>query len=292
VDVVRPRWSTRSFLLYAGGLTCFVAFAAWVAYLSSTVGAGARAAWTLALVALLSLVALGLRRRGETVGGGVLAFVAVAAFVVFVGLLFQWFGWSTGANLFRGFHAAPLLLELLWLVAGAWALARFRFPFVVLHVVVPLWLFVTDVLSNGGWWTTTVTLLVGLAYLAAAFAVDEAYAMWVHVAAGALIGGALLRYLDHGNVGWALIVVAAVAYVFFADAVGRSSWAVLGYLGLLFAALHYSLAWLHIQFFFFFSGGEGGRGWVPPLVFSFLGLLVVVLGLRSRGGPQVDEQLA
>jgi hypothetical protein len=273
VEVVRARWSTRSFLLYAGGLTCFVAFSAWVGYLSITTGSGGRAGWTLLLVALLALLALALRARDERVAAGVLAFAAVGAFAVFLAVLFEWFGWSAGDNLFSGFRAAPILLELLWLVAALVALSVFRFPLIVVHAVLAAWLLVTDVLSNGGWWTTTVTLAVGLAYLAAAFAVDDTYALWLHVAAGALI------------------VLAAVGYILFADAIRRSSWAVLGYVGLFFAAVHYSLDWLHVQFLFF-SGGHGARGWVPPTVFSLLGLLVVVLGLRSRAGPQVDEQLA
>lgn len=291
VEVVRARWSTRSFLLYAGGLTCFVAFSAWVGYLSITTGSGGRAGWTLLLVALLALLALALRARDERVAAGVLAFAAVGAFAVFLAVLFEWFGWSAGDNLFSGFRAAPILLELLWLVAALVALSVFRFPLIVVHAVLAAWLLVTDVLSNGGWWTTTVTLAVGLAYLAAAFAVDDTYALWLHVAAGALIGGALLRFLHDGSLEWALIVLAAVGYILFADAIRRSSWAVLGYVGLFFAAVHYSLDWLHVQFLFF-SGGHGARGWVPPTVFSLLGLLVVVLGLRSRAGPQVDEQLA
>lgn len=291
MEVVRPRWSTRSFLLYAGGLTCFVAFGAWVAYLSAETGAGGRAGWALLLVAVLVALAFALRARGEPVAAGVLAFVGVAAFAVFLGLLFDWFGWRTGGTLFHGFRPGPLLLELLWLVAALLALAVFRFPFLVAHVVLAAWLLVTDVLSNGGWWTATVTLAVGLAYLAAAFAVDDAYALWVHVAAGLLIGGAIIRFLHHGNLEWALVVLASVGYILFAEAIARSSWAVLGYVGLFLAAVRYSLTWLHVQFLFF-SGGHGARGWVPPTVFSLLGLLVVALGVRSRAGAQVDEQLA
>jgi hypothetical protein len=291
MEIVRPRWSTRSFLLYAGGLTCLLAFVAWVGYLSVTAGPGGRVGWTLVLALGLAAAAFGLRLRGEAIAAGVFAFVAVAALVVFGGVLFDWFGWQTAVASFRGFHPATLLVELLWLAAAVAALRAFRFPFLAVHVLLAAWILVVDLISNGGAWSATVTLLVGLVYLGGAFAVDDAYAMWTHVAAGVLIGGSLLRFLHHGNVEWALVALAAVGYIVFAEAIGRSSWAVLGFVGLVLAAVHYSLSWLHVQFLFF-SGGHGARGWVPPLVLSVLGLLVVALGLRGRARAQVREQLA
>ena len=110
---------------------------------------------------------------------------------------------------------------------------------------------------------------------------SRAYGMWLHVGAGILIGGGLWYFWHGGNIEWTLVALAAVAYILFADVAGRSSWAVLGTLGLLLAASHFALEWTHVQFLFFNVGGETVRGWVAPLVATFLALLLVGLGLRS-----------
>ena len=142
---------------------------------------------------------------------------------------------------------------------------------------------VTDLLSNGGGWSAVVTLLVGLFYLLIALAVDAGprrpYGFWLHLAAGLLIGGSLLWFWHGGNIEWALIAIAAVVYVFFAEATGRSSWAVLGAIGLLLASIHFALEWTHVRVVFFSGGSAADRPWVSPLVFTCLGAVLVGLGL-------------
>src|SRR5207302_7608261 len=56
------------------------------------------------------------------------------------------------------------------------------------------WFLVTDLLSNGGTWSTTVTLLFGIGAMLVGLAADRVYGFWVHVVAGLTIGVALLVF--------------------------------------------------------------------------------------------------
>ncbi len=292
MEVLHPRWSAWSFLVYAGGLALLGATGAWLTYLAAHSGSAGYAGWSLVVLALLGALATGLRRRAHRVAAGVLAFVAVIAFVAFLSALWTWFGWESASptSSFHGFHLARLLLEALWLVAALVALRTFRFPLLVAQVVLAAWVVVTDLLSNGGGWSAVVTLFVGLVYLAIAFAVDAGaarpYGFWLHLAAGVLIGGSLLWFWHGGNVEWTLITIAAVLFVFFSQAADRSSWAVLGAIGLLFASVHFALEWTHVRLIFFTGGSAAERPWVSPLVFTCLGLVLVGLGVAlSRRAP-------
>lgn len=300
MEVVHPRWSAWSFLVYAGGATVLAAASAWLAYFASQSGDAGYAGWTLLVLALLAAVALGFRGTEHPVSAGVFGFVALVVFVAFVSALWTWFGWrstSPTSSSFGGFHFAQLLLELLWLLAAIVALRLFRFPLIAAQVVLAGWILVTDVLSNGGDWSAVVTLFVGLAYLAVALAVDAGpsrpYGFWLHVGAGLAIGGSLLWFWHGGDVEWTLIVIASLGYVLFSQLVSRSSWAVLGAAGLLLAATHFTLEWTHVQVVFFNGGSASARAWVPPLVFTCLGFLLVALGLIvSRRDAQVGQEPA
>jgi len=81
-------------------------------------------------------------------------------------------------------------------------------------------------------------------------------------------------------VDWVLVVLASLVYIRLAGALGRSSWAVLGTAGLLFASVHFTLEWSSVSIPFFGSAGQASRGWVPPLVFAVTGMLLVALGLQ------------
>ena len=296
MEVVHPRWSAWSFLVYAGGFTVLSATAAWLTYLAAHSGGAGYAGWTLLVYALLAVKAAAFRRSGHPVAAGVFAFVAVVAFVAFVSALWTWFGWGTSSptsSSFSGFHFARLVLELLWLLAAVTALRMFRFPLIAAQVVLASWLFVTDLISNGGGWSAIVTLFVGLAYLAVALAVDAGpsrpYGFWLHLGSGLAIGGSLLWFWHGGDVEWTLIVIASVLYVFFSQLVSRSSWAVLGAGGLLIAATHFTLEWTHVQVVFFNGGSASARAWVPPLVLTGLGFLLVALGLALARRSSDDD---
>jgi hypothetical protein len=299
VDVIHPHWSARAFLVYAAGLVALGALEGWFAYFGARWSGGAYAGASLGLLAATAAVALALKRAGRPVAAGVLAFVMLIALVAFLTATWKWFGWTTAADSsgLRGFHLARLLLALIWFVATIAALRPFRFPLLVPQAIFAGWFFVTDLLSNGGGWSAVVTLFVGLVCLGIAVAVDggpsRPYGFWLHVGAGVLIGGSLLWFWHGGDFEWVLIAVAAIVYILFADAVERSSWAVLGTIGLLIAATHFTLEWTHVQLLFFNGGEDTTRNWVPPLVLTCIAFVLLALGLRGRRGlAQVGQQLS
>jgi hypothetical protein len=292
VTIVRPAWSTWSFLVYTGALTTVLGLGGWAVYLARHSGRAGDFGWALLLFAVLAAIAEAFRRSGHRVTGGVFAFGAVGAGVVATGALFRWFGWNVvPRSSVDGFHPSLLLVEAVWFALAAAALRRFRFPLLVAHLAGAVWLFVVDLVSNGGGWTTIVSLLVGLAFLVAAVRLDRGerrpYGFWLHVAAGLATGGAILHWLEHGGtLEWVLVALFGVGYVLVATPLRRSSWAVLGTVGLFAAAEHLTIHWVRAGIFSFPGGGV--RLWVPPLVFSCLGALLVALGLASALRPAAD----
>jgi hypothetical protein len=284
----KPTWSSASFLLYSGGLTVLGGALGGLGYLAHQYGDGAFVLWSLLVLAVLYGIAHAYRRRDRWIAAGIFAFASVVAWAVFVGALWAWFGWLDNVVSppppFHGFSLARLSLELLVLAAVFDDSRRFRFPLITSVGVVVGWLFVTDLVSGGGSWSAAVTFLVGLFYLALGSARgSRPSAFWLHVGAGALIGGALVYWWHASDWNWGLVAVVSLLYVAIARGTGRSSWAVLGTLGLLAASSHYAQSW---------ARGGGGtsltigginplpyRGWVPPLVFAFTGFLLVGLGL-------------
>ncbi|HVP75079.1 MAG TPA: hypothetical protein VMS63_03575 [Gaiellaceae bacterium] len=286
MKVGKPRWTTASFLLYAGGLTVLGAALAALGYLSGHYGKAAYAGWAALILVVLYALAHAYRRRDRWIASGIFGFASVIAWAAFVGALWSWFGWLSGASAssFAHFSVARLSLELLVLAAAIDDTRRFRFPFIASIAVFVGWFFVLDLLSAGGNWSAVVTLLVGLAYLMAGAASSRPTAFWLHLAAGTLIGGSLLYWWHTSDADWALVSVAALVYVGIAYASHRSSWAVLATLGLIAAGAHYAGEWSHGSINVSTSTVPSIRGWVPSLVFAFVGFLLVTLGLRGRHG--------
>jgi hypothetical protein len=229
------------------------------------------------------------------VAAGIFALLSVAAFGVVVGALESWWGWlPKSPSPFGGFHAGRLLLVLLVLAASLVALRIFRFPFLVLPAVASAWYLVTDAISDGGNWSAIVTALVGLVFLLTGAAVERGrrspYGFWLHVAAGLAIGGGALFFWHRTDGDWATVCVIGLVFVAVAAGTGRSSWAVLGAIGLLVAGGHFAIAWSRAGSFFFLGSetpSSAPRGWVPGAVYAFVGFLLVLLGLiverRRRG---------
>ena len=287
MELRKPRWTSASYLLYLGAFTILAAATGAYAYLSSGYGNGAFVGWTLLMLALLLAVAVSLRRGGPWVAAGLFAYLSVSAFGTFVGALFTWWGWGgeRGAGSpFRGWHWVAWLLIVVVLAASVAALRAYRFPLLVLTIALLLWFLVTDVVSGGGSWSAVVTLLVGIVYFVVALGSNRVYGFWMHVASGLLVGGALLYWWHSSTADWWLVVVASVAFIAIGIAAARSSWAVIGSLGMLAAAVHFSIDWA--------SGGRFGlptKAWVPIVVGAALGLVFVALGLWGSRRPQPVE---
>ncbi len=281
----KPRWTSASFLLYAGGLIVLGSAVGALGYLSRSYGDGAYAAWALLVLAVLYGLAHGFRLQGRWIAAGVFGFSSVIAWGAFIAALWVWFGWlsstSFSGSAFHGFSIARLSLVFLVLVAAVDDTRRFRFPFISAVAIFALWFFVTDLISGGGDWSAVVTLLIGLVYLMVGSASDQPTSFWTHVAGGVLVGGALLHWWHSSDLDWALISVAALAFISVAYATKRSSWAVLGALGLVAAGAHFAVEW---------SSSVNSitdiitpSDWVPYAVFAFVGFLLVGLGLKKSG---------
>jgi hypothetical protein len=162
------------------------------------------------------------------------------------------------------------------------ALRLFRFPLLVLVIVATSWFFLTDLLSGGGNWSATVTFLVGIVFLTVAASLDAGghhpYAFWLHVGAGLTIGGSLVYFLHDGDFEWALIALGALLYIALASSFGRSSWAVLGAVGILLSAGHYATGDTAVSLVPFFAVGSGTNGLRGPIVFAVAGLVLMLLG--------------
>jgi hypothetical protein len=285
VAAIKPRFAAWSYLLYAGSFVLLGAAAALLAYLSSRHGAGVYALFSLLVLLAFAVSAVGLERAGgHPIAAGLFAFTSVTLFGGFVLALWAWFGWlSASSTGFAGFDVARLAFFALTLLAAVAALSRFRFPLLMLAIVELSWLFVTDLVSGGGDWSAVVTFVVGLCFLAGAVSVDggpsRPYGFWLHVGAGLAIGGSLLWFLHHGDFEWALIAVAGLVYVQLADVLERSSWAVLGSVGILAAATHFASAWSHTGISpAIATTGVSDRAWVPAVVFGVAGTLLMLLG--------------
>ena len=307
-EVVQPRWTSGSFLVYAAGAFVLVALARSLTVLARHYGDAAFVGWTALMLFALVALATTFRRAGSRVAEGVFAVVAVVGWGAFLAALERWFGWLPGNyRPLRGFHLGVFLLVALVLAAAIAALLRLRFPLLVALVAAASGFFVSDLISNGGNWSAVVILLLGLAFYAAALVVDgrppRPYAFWLHVAAGVAVGGALLWFWHESNTDWALVAAAGVAYVAIAALTRRSSYAVLGAVGLYLAAIHFVEKWsgqasdavavvsfLVFQPFYengYYEGPERHvHDWAAPLTYAFLGFLLVALGLlHERRGP-------
>jgi hypothetical protein len=299
MNAVRAPWSSAAFLIYLGGLVILAAILALLNVQSTDHGDFGLVFWAALVFAVLTACAYGFRGRGHLVTAGLFALSSVAAFVVFVGAVFEWFGWlpdDIDAG-FRGFHFWLLVLEALTVVAAGAALRAFRFPLLVLVVAGGSWYFVTDLVSGGGDWSAIVTIAFGLGLLFPALAADaggsSVNAFWIHVVAGLTIGGGLLWFFNDGDFDWILIAVAGLLYIALGDRLQRSSWVVFGAWGMLQTAGHFAGKWSSITeglfplfylFPFSISLGDGfgerhEHEWAGPLTFAVTGLVFIGIAL-------------
>jgi hypothetical protein len=265
-----------------GGLTVLISASASLGYLATQYGKGALTAWALLLLTVLFAVALTLRRHGAWIAAGVFAFATVAMWAAFLGTLFTWWGWDSNAgsnNAFDGWNWTLWLLLLLVIGAASAALRTFRFPLLFVYILSSVYFLVTDVISGGGNWSAVVTLFIGLVYLFIGMSVDRgprnAYGFWWHLWAGFLIGGALLYWWHSSEADWALLATASVVFILLSGITWRSSWAVLGVIGFLAAATHWTIEWVATGIFNLTTD----RNWVPLVVFAVVGFFFVLLGL-------------
>jgi hypothetical protein len=302
-EEIKPTWTTASFLIYSGGLTVLGGALSGLVYLASQAGGNfARAAWALLFLVILYGLALGLRLNDRWLPAGILAFVSVIAWGIFVLFLFEWFGWTSVTAHLGDWSFPKMLLWLLVLLAASFDRMLFRFPFIRLISAVVFYFLVVDVFTSGhGNWFVFVTLFTGFVYLLFGTAIGTPSTFWLHLVAGALIGFALLKWFHTSNFDFALISIFAVAFVLVGYATRRSSWAFYGTIGFFAATIHYLVGSATQLFQAIFgisqqcisppsSGGPGvctSMGlhispWAPALAFGLLGFWLMLLGMLGK----------
>ena len=285
VKIARAHWASGSFLLYLGGLLALGGAVAWMSVIAAQHGEGAFAGWSVLFWAVAEFLALWFLMQGRRITAGVFAFVALGMWAVMVGAFFSWWGWlDAGSSAFGGFHIGKLLFELLVLLAALIDLRIWRFPLLVLPAVFITWFFVTDLVSGGGNWSNVVTLILGFAFFLAGLGFDGSdarpYGFWIHVMAGILVGAVFIDWWGHGDAGWAGIIVIALLYIFVGAGIKRSSYAVLGALGLALATGHYvgSSPSVSIDSGLGVDQSGGQAAWAAPVGYLCLGLFLASVG--------------
>jgi hypothetical protein len=288
MDVVRARWSSSSFLLYAGAFVVLFAAVALLGWLASEHSDGAFFGWSALVFAVLAVVAIGFEAAGERVTAGLFAFVSLITFSVFIGSFEDLIGiLDAGDGLFEGFRWGLLLFDLVIITASLILLGRFRFPLLVLPAVFMSWFFLVDLVSGGGDWSAVVSIIVGFFLLLVGAGADRLYGFWIHFIAGLAIGGGFL-YLWHSST-WQWILIGLIALFFFvlAGALDRSSYAVLGAIGLFLAWSYFVERWTDAEVNNpIYGEGQGFTSdsgepnvWGASLLYALLGLVLVAIGL-------------
>jgi len=161
---LKPLWTSATFLVYTGGLTVLLGGLAALGYLSASYGSGATAAWALLVLVILYAIAHALRVRGRLIAAGIFAFASVIAWGPFLVFLFDWFGWHGFHSSIHHWSWSRLALWLLILAAAFDDRRRFGFPLIRLISLVVSWLFVIDLITNGGTVTRGMTYSKGIIY--------------------------------------------------------------------------------------------------------------------------------
>jgi hypothetical protein len=304
---LKPTWRSATFLQYLGTVFAVASLGAFFSVAQDEHGTWGLFGWSLLALAILVALAVGAEQRGEPVVAGLLAFIAVFCWAVVLGSLFDGLGFDLAPNSDSFFNGGlgldTIVLELLMIGGAAYALSRFRFPLLVLPVAAVSWYAVMDLLEGllggGNSATAILAIFVGLVFVLIGAAYDggghHPYAFWLHVVGGLSVGGAILWFWHEHTWEWLLVMIVSLIYIAVARSLGRSSYAVLGALGLAGTATYFIEKWFSFGDLapFFPSDSEEADKWGRPLVYLALGAVFILLGiLVERGRPAVPAEPA
>ena len=250
-------------------------------------------------------------RRRPPIVAGLIAVVGVFCWAVVVGSLLVALGFDLlpdpqYARFFtQGLGLDTILLEVLVVVGAGVALGRFRFPLLVLPMAAVIWYGVMDlfegVLGGGDSATAILAILVGLVFVGVGAASDgvsqDPYGFWLHVVGGLSVGGAILWFWHEQTWQWLLVLVVSLGYIAISRSLSRSSYAVLGALGLAGTATYFIEKWFSLGSLvpFFRPSPKSVDKWGRPLVYLALGAVFVALGIvveRGRAAPSPPDETA
>jgi hypothetical protein len=295
---LRPTWRSATFLQYLGTVFALGSLGAFFTVAQEEHGTFGLFGWSLLALALLAALAVGAEQRREPIVAGLLAFIAVFCWAVLLASLFDGLGFALAPNSTGFFNGGlgldTIVLELLVIGGAGYALSRFRFPLLVLPIAAVSWYAVMDLLEGllGGGNTATALLaiLVGLVFVLVGAAYDggghHPYAFWLHVAGGLSVGGGILWFWHEHTWEWLLVLIVSLSYIAVARSLGRSSYAVLGALGLAGTATYFIERWFSLGSLvpFFPAEPDTADKWGRPLVYLALGIVFIILGLLVERG--------
>jgi len=308
---LKPTWSSATFLQYLGTGFALVSLASFFGVLQDELGSLGLAGVSVLTLLLVLGLAMVAQQRDEPIVAGLLAVVAVLCWAVLAGSLLDMVGFDLTPDIAdeRFFHSGlalgTLLLELLVIFGAGVVLVRYRFPLIVLIVAAVAWYAVMDllegILGGGNTVTAILALLLGLVFVFVAVTTDgggaNPNAFWLHVVGGLSVGGALVWFWHERAWQWLLILAVSVGYISVARTLGRSSYAVLGAVGLAGTATYFIEKWFSLGTLvpFFPAEPEEVDKWGRPLVYLALGAVFVVLGVvisLSRTTPPPSAEPA
>jgi hypothetical protein len=274
-------------LVYVGGFVVLFATIGLFAISQSGGGAWALAGAAVAAAAVAVGLAETLTRVGRAVAAGVAATLAIVFAAVNVGAFLDAIGALDGSNDYQpGTH----LVEAVVFAGSFLAIRRYRAPLPVLLVALTFWIVVLDVggrgLGSDG--EDVLSLVIGAALAAAGVVVDRAgrrpFGFWLHVVGGLVAGGALVALL--GDPGWAIVALLGLGYVALAFLLERSSYAVIGAIGVLVATTMFVTDPVEVAFgllpFGQSSGADTLEDWQVALSYLVAGLGLAAIGVAGR----------
>jgi hypothetical protein len=303
---LKPTWRSATFLQYLGTVFALGSLGAFFTVAQEEHGSFGLFGWSLLALALVAALAAGADQRAESVVAGLLAFIAVFCWTVLLASLFDGLGFDLAPNSVGFFNGGlgldTIVLELLVLGGAGYALGRFRFPLLVLPIAAVSWYAVMDLLEGllGGGNTATALLaiLVGLVFVLIGAAYDggghHPYAFWLHVVGGLSVGGGILWFWHEHTWEWLLVLIVSLLYIAVARSLGRSSYTVLGALGLAGTATYFIERWFSLGSLvpFFPAEPDSADKWGRPLVYLALGIVFIILGLLVEGGRRAADEPA
>lgn len=287
-DAVRPIWSSSSVLVYVGG---FVALLATIGLLGIAQDDGGD--WALAGAAALACatavaLALALQRAARAIAAGVAATLAAVFAGATAGGLLSAVG-ALDADT-GDYQPATLAVEAVLVATALLGLRRFRAPLLVLPIAGTVWFAIADLGSLGsaedaGEW---LSVAAGALLIGAGIALDRIgrrpYAFWPHAVGGLALGGALAVLA--GDDAWVLTALLGLAFVATAFLLARSSYAVLGAVGILLATTFFAVDPGGVLGGFLPFGpppeGDGLEGWQVALSYLVAGLVLAAIGVAGR----------
>ena len=288
-DAVRPIWSSSSMLVYGGGLAVLFAATALIGIAGDDGGRGAALGAAVVAAAIAFALAELLARANRAIAAGVAATIALLFSVGALGVQLDLVGAFdlTVAD----WQPASLVLEAAVIGGALLAVRRYRAPLLMLPAAVALWIAIADLGSLVSWGDAEelLSLGVGAVLVAGGVALDRAgrqpFAFWLHTVGALAVGGAVVALA--GDPGWLVIAAIALLFVGAAFALRRSSYAVLGAIGILVATTLFAVdprgvVGAFVPFVGAPSGGDALEDWQIALSYLVAGLVLAAIGVAGR----------